>query len=493
MIKENTRLFVIVSISACLVSCADQQSREKEVPEEKPVVRIYSGNPFYWECDGKPTLLIGGSVEDNLFQIPDLKEHLDLLVSVGGNYLRCTMSSRDQGNEKPYEKVNGIYDLTRPNPSYWKKFEDFLRLTCERDIVIQIELWATYDFYHSPGGWAENVFNPVNNSNYTTEESRLPEIIDHTAQLKINPFFETVPEINDNKPVLEFQKDFVDKILSYSLQYNHVLYCIDNETNARPEWGEYWSKYVRDRAEETGKSIFITEMWDNWDPTGGNVEGVRQQEHATHPFLGRSKVANTIQAPGLYDYIDVSNNNAQNGEVHYLSALYVRNWMERTGIIRPINNVKIYGGTIYEDYTRDWAGSYKDGEERFWRDVFAGHASVRFHRPPYGHGLSPVAQHHIRSMRMLTDSLDFFNHAPASELLKEREPNEAFCLAYRAQEYAIYFPGEGEVKLLTDPGLHEMRWLHIRSSTWRNPEEVTDPAMIATPDNDQWVVWIGKK
>ncbi|MFO7935244.1 MAG: hypothetical protein R6U78_14340 [Bacteroidales bacterium] len=376
-----------------MVSCADQQSRETLVPEERPVIKIYSGNPFYWYYDGKPTLLIGGSVEDNLFQIPDLKEHLDLLVAAGGNYLRCTMSSRDRGNDKPYEKVNGLYDLNRPDPSYWNKFRDFLRFTCERDIIIQVELWATYDFYNSPGGWAENVFNPANNSNYTPEVSQLPEVIDHTAQLKINPFFETVPQINDNELVLEFQKMFIDKILS------------------------------------------------------SNVEGVRQQDHATHPFLDRSKAANTINAPELYDYVDVSNNNAQNGEVHYLSALYVRNRVEETGIIRPVNNVKIYGGTIYEDYTRDWAGSYKDGEERFWRDVFAGHASVRFHRPPYGHGLSPVAQHHIRSMRMLTDSLDFFNHVPANELLTERESNEAFCLASGDREYAVYFPGRGGVML----------------------------------------------
>ena len=494
-IKNMRKIISVLSIIAFLItlSCIVENKKDAGKNDSKTGIKIYAENPFYWEYDGEPKLLIGGSVEDNVFQIPNVEEHLDLLVSVGGNYLRCTMSSRDKGNEKPYSKTNGLYNLDQPNPAYWKKFADFLKLTHERDIIIQVELWATYDFYQSPAGWAENVFNPQNNTNYTAEESNLPEVTEHTAQFKINPFFETVPELNNNELVLKFQQSFIDTVLSHTLNYDHVLYCIDNETNAKPEWGAYWARYIRDKADDAGKTIYITEMWDNWDPTNGNVEGVRHQEDATHPFLGRSKVANTINSPELYDFVDISNNNAQNGEVHYRSALYVRNLIERTENIRPINNVKIYGGTIYEPWTRDWAGSYKDGEERFWRNVFAGHASVRFHRPPYGHGLSPVAQQHIKSMRMLTDSLDIFNHVPATDSLSKREPNEAFCLAIPGSEYAVYFPAHGHVELSAEPGTYEMRWLHIRSSTWRNAENVKNPSVLETPDNDQWVVMLRKK
>lgn len=459
---------------------------------ENTRIKIYTENPFYWEVNGEPTLLIGGSIEDNLFQIDNLVEQLDLMVEAGGNYLRSTMSSRDEGNVKPYRLFDGKYDLTKPNPAYWYKFKKFLNETEKRNIIIQVELWATYDFYQRPLQWAENVFNPKNNLNYTSEESGLPEVVDHTAQFRINPFFETIPALNDIELVRNFQKDFIDRILSLSLEYDHVLYSIDNETNAHPEWGKYWSEYIRKKAEHVGKKIYITEMWDNWDPTDGNVEGVRSQEDASHPFLDRSKVANTINSPELYDFVDISNNNAQNGEVHYRSSLYVRNWVERTGTIRPVNNVKIYGGTIYEEYTKDWAGSYKDGEERFWRNIFAGHASVRFHRPPHGHGLSPVAQHHIKSMRMLTDSLDFFQHLPSNDILEEREPNEAFSLAIPGVEYALYFPGKGSIHLNAEPGTYEMRWLHIRSSSWRNPKKIEDPAIIKTPDNDQWALWLRK-
>ena len=54
-------------------------------------------------------------------------------------------------------------------------------------------------------------------------------------------------------------------MLSHSLKYGHVLYCMDNETSGEEAWGAYWAKYIRKRAEEAGNEVFVTEMWDDWD------------------------------------------------------------------------------------------------------------------------------------------------------------------------------------------------------------------------------------
>ena len=138
---------------------------------EKERIQPYPDNPFYWQYRGKPVLLLGGSVEDNLFQIPNLKEHLDLLHAVGGNYIRCTMSSRDPGDVWPNMRVDEgqPYDLTRPNDEYWQRFSNCLQWCFERDIILQIELWDRFDYSRAP--WLENPFNPKNNINYTTAES----------------------------------------------------------------------------------------------------------------------------------------------------------------------------------------------------------------------------------------------------------------------------------------------------------------------------------
>src|SRR5690554_1212964 len=52
----------------------------------------YAENPYYLQYESKPVLLLGGTDQDNLFNHPQslepdgLESHLDLLVSVGGNY-----------------------------------------------------------------------------------------------------------------------------------------------------------------------------------------------------------------------------------------------------------------------------------------------------------------------------------------------------------------------------------------------------------------------
>ena len=79
-------------------------------------IRPWSEDTRYWQYRGQPVLLIGGSREDNLFQIDDLEEQLNLLASVGGNYIRNTMSDRDEGNVYPYLRLDdGRYDLGQWN------------------------------------------------------------------------------------------------------------------------------------------------------------------------------------------------------------------------------------------------------------------------------------------------------------------------------------------------------------------------------------------
>ncbi|MBN1559894.1 hypothetical protein JW998_06560 [candidate division KSB1 bacterium] len=117
-------------------------------------------------------LLLGGSDEDNLFNHPDippngLAAHLDLLVSLGGNYVRNTMSSRDEGNLWPHDRdpETGLYDLDRFGDAYWQRFGDFLEMTRQRSIIVQIEVFDRFDYARDP--WDRNPFNPKNNINYT--------------------------------------------------------------------------------------------------------------------------------------------------------------------------------------------------------------------------------------------------------------------------------------------------------------------------------------
>ena len=46
-------------------------------------IRPFEHNPRYWQYKSQPVLLVGGSKDDSLFQIPDLKQHLDELCPSG--------------------------------------------------------------------------------------------------------------------------------------------------------------------------------------------------------------------------------------------------------------------------------------------------------------------------------------------------------------------------------------------------------------------------
>jgi hypothetical protein len=436
---------------------------------QKNRIDIYDKNPAYWQYKGKPVLLLGGTKDDSLFQIPDLKAHLELLKSVGGNYIRNTMSSRnDKGFEvQPFRKLSsGKYDLNQWNNEYWNRFENMLKLTQQRDIIVQIEVWATFDYYRNH--WEVNPFNPKNNINYTTDQSRLPvQVNSHPIQCE-NNFFWSVPAENNQRIVLKYQQKFVDKILSYSLKYGNVLYCMDNETSVTPEWGKYWSQYIKAKAKAAGVLVHTTEMWDKWD-------------------LAHSMHNATFDHPETYSFVDISQNNHQKGQQHWDNAQ--RQLARIAGNVRPLNNVKIYGADEYGRF-----GDDRDGMERFWRNIFGGLASARFHRPTSGLGLGTKAQANIRSMRMITDKMDVFTCAPHNDLLSNRETNEAYCLAHPGAEYALYFPNGGDVTL--DIGALnkqvKVHWLDIMKSRWSDPQSVDGNGKITLrcPSKGYWAVLV---
>ncbi len=379
--------------------------------------------PQYWEYGGEPLMLLGGSDEDNLFQLSGLEEQLNLLLSVGGNYVRNTMSSRDSGNVWAFylDPKSGIYDLNQWNPEYWRRFQELLELSSEREVIVQVEVWATFDFYRE--NWDNNPFNPRNNNNYTAERTRLPlEVPTHPIYCD-NPFFWSVPSHLNNMALLQYQQAFVDKLLSYSLAYDHILYCIDNETSVTSEWGRFWSEYIRKKAAEMGKTVHVTEMWDPWD-----------LDHISH--------RETFDHPETYSFVEISQNNHQRGQNQWDNGLYQINKLHLAGNLRPVNNIKTYG-----NFMGQHGGGTHNGIQSFIRSTLFGSAAVRFHRPTSGLGLSDTAQAVIQSMRMATDRIDFFNAEPHNELLLERKENEAYCRAVPGKDYLVYFPEAGAVEL----------------------------------------------
>jgi hypothetical protein len=485
-------IVIIVPITLVLSSC-NLKGRAGFADENREADRIrpWPENPRYWQYKGEPVLLLGGSDQDNLFNHPNIgpagsEAHLDLLASVGGNYIRNTMSSRDRidpdsdlyndDNLYPFylEEETGLYDLNRWNDAFWKRFRDFLQNTAERDIIVQIEIWDRWDYsgdrwpHYMAYGWSAHPFNPKNNINYEAGETNLDN-----EKWQGHPIFRTIPELDSVPRVLVYQEALVDKLLSITFEYNHILYCISNESDASEEWSRHWALFLKDRASRAGAGIEVTEMWNHWD--------------LNHPMHSR-----TFGHPYLYSFVDISQNNHQQGQRHWDNLQAARQILADT--LRPMNNVKIYGGEIH-------GGGLNEGAHKLWRNILGGSASARFHRPGkvpgyYGAGLSELAQTQVKSARMFLDEFDLFRSEPdmESRLLGNRNENEAYLAYIPGKQYAVYFPDGGSVNLdMSDArGVFTMKWLDISGSTWSDQISLQADELVEVkaPGAGQWIAII---
>jgi len=461
-------LIFLLAVSGCLPGPGGN-------PGENDI-KPYKENPRYWQYKGKPVLLLGGTQDDNLFQIPGLEEHLDLLQSVGGNYIRNTMSSRDSGNTWPfYLQPDGYYDLDRWNEEYWKGFESLLRLTDERDIIIQIEVWDRFDFSTDP--WKANPFNSANNVNYTEVECGMEEDYPKHPAGDLQPFFHSLPRLPLYRQELElvrkYQEKFVDKLLSYSLNYGNVLYCMDNETSTPPDWGKYWMRYIQDRAGD--KRVYTTDMFDKF-------------------FIPHqcASCRAAIEHPETYEFLDVSQINSRNfNRMHWDTLSWILQQRDLYSL-RPVNCVKVYGGM-----NSSWgSGSNEDGIERFVRNVIGGCAAVRHHRPPHGNGLSAKSQASIKSVRKIETMVKMWEMKPHMELLSDTDDDEAYLTAKKGEIYLIMFPDGGRITLdLNDsPGEFSGRWISIGSGSWGEKFSLKGGSLteIASPGPGGWFAVISR-
>ena len=433
-------------------------------------IQPWPENPAYWQYQGKPILLLGGSDEDNLFNNPALLEdNLVKMRACGANYIRSTLSIRDEGNVAPYKMRGDKYDLDTFNPEFWNRLERSIRLMEKQDGIVQIEFWATFDHYRE--FWINHPFNPAKNWDVTQENSRLlPKWDFHPAE-RPQPFFFSVPGLNDDKVVLKYQEAYVRKVLDVTLPYPNVLYCLDNETRAPAEWAWYWGRFIQEEGKKRNTSIQVTEMWDDWD--------LRKEEHSR-----------TYLHPDIFSFVDVSQNNWQIGQTHYDRLIEYRARLKSLpGGLRPMNNVKVYqrqGGRLPNDPAINI--------DRWWQNLFAGCASTRFHRPTGGIGLDEAAQQVIRAARHFTANFDVFHSEPLPKALSDREENEAYCLAVADRAYALYFPQGGEVVLALprEARLYTLRWFDPRrdeflesqvsdstESSWRLKSPATGSTWLA--------------
>lgn len=453
-----TLLFVMV-----LWGCYSGKAQDKVIDAAADVLRPYKANPAYWQYKGDPVLLLGCTDDDNLFQMEGLEAHLDALAEAGGNYIRNTMSYRDTGNVLPYKRLSdGRYDLEEWGEEFWLRFENMLEWTAARDIIVQIEVWDRFDY--SRDRWDINPFHPDNNVNYEMKDGIFERYYPHHPGADKHPFFHSIPGLPMYSPALDriraYQEGYIDKMLSYTLKYGHVLYCMNNETTTPVTWGDYWIDYIRDKAEKKGVEVYLTDMYDHF---------FRVSSCESCQAL--------IAKPEYYTFMDISQINSRNfGQVHWDTLQRIMD-LRNLYPIRPVNNTKIYGGGNFGFGT----GTNQDGVERFCRNVIGGCASARHHRPPHGNGLNEKAKASLRATRKVEEWVKFWDIRPRMDLLGNRKDNECYLAAEEGVSYVLYFPAGGEVELdlRGESGPYTLHWVSVSTGEKGKEEKVTGGKKVA--------------
>jgi hypothetical protein len=272
--------------------------------------------------------------------------------------------------------------------------------------------------------------------------------------------------------VRQFQEKFISRMLSYSLKYGNVLYCMNNETSTPPEWGRYWMKFIKDDAAESGVEVYVTDMFDDvWKPQSS------------------AKLRQAFDNPQVYPFIDISQVNSRTfNEAHWNNLMWIMNQVKKHP--RPLNNTKIYSA----GQTSWGSGTPKDGVERFWRNLIAGSASCRFHRPGAGIGLNDTAKGCILTTRKVEKLIKFWEVEPHMGLLSNREDDEAYIATKLGEQYVLYFTDGGSVGLNLKgcQGKFQLRWIDIRTGNWVDRKAIPGGRVVTVnaPDKGPWVAVI---
>ncbi|MDT3435503.1 hypothetical protein [Haloarcula sp. 1CSR25-25] len=454
----------------------DDDGANKTVSDSsnQPGIKPWDSNPRYWEYRGEPIILIGATDNDALFQwgqpteaiedqlhretegpscvTPDkdhyhLVKQMDRLVRSGGNFVRNTMGARREGDVYPFlKREDGLYDLDEWNEEFWELYDLFLKETYRRDIIPQIELWDGHNYQsrteQSDGfpQWEAQPFNPQNNINYTEEETILTKKYTAGYKKETHPFFKSIPALRDDEILLSYQEKFVEKVLFHSFEYNHVLFCIQNESWADQSWSNYWREFIQMLADRERKEhVYVSDM--------------RRDSASVAPVTEHG-----------FDYAEVSQSGVSSGEQHH--QVIAEGWKELSNEPVPMNSTKQYGNDEIE-----WTDGSHEGIARLWRSLFSGQAAVRNHRPPYGLGQKPIALNHVKSLRTVADLIkphNCFPHQTEKGRLTNRSEDECYLLVNPGRVYAIYFPDSGHVRLDVSEfnGHVSRRWLMANQAQW---------------------------
>ena len=168
-----------------------------------------------------------------------------------------------------------------------------------------------------------------------------------------------------------------------------------------------------------------------------------------------------------------------------------------------LHMTKLYGNDLALDgkpWSRFRPGDTDNAIEEWWRNLLAGMAGVRFHRPTAGIGLCDLSKNCIRATRKVETLVKFWDVEPKLDLLTDRQPDEAYLAADPGKRYILYFTknGAGSVGLNLNGYSRtefQLRWVNVATGDWGPTGTVAGGQTVTLDrpsDAEHWVAVITK-
>lgn len=340
-------------------------------------IQVYPPNPFYLQYRGQPLFLFGcnqGWTASLQNLDHDYQREFDKLAEVGGNLVRITpficpkvddeTRFDDRSNNLPWRREGGLYHLDLEhdggNPRFWDRLAELVAFAYERNIVISFEFWDLYGPARGPGGnlafrtppgdrWSAHPFFPGNSSDLQGDD-QLP------AQTHMRDIAFCRPVTRGGYArALQFQEQYVRRLLDVLSPYPNIIYCMVNETSADKSWSDHWLNFTH---------RYFAEVWDN----APHLAGEMPREYT---FTENFTVEDMLE-DDRYDFADTSQYYTGTGLVEMrkvksnLPRFYAH--CRQTGQVKPLTCMKIYN---------------RLAPAVLWMRLFGGAASARYHRVIY--------------------------------------------------------------------------------------------------------------
>ncbi|MEX2511564.1 MAG: hypothetical protein WD398_01550 [Cyclobacteriaceae bacterium] len=430
-------------------------------------IQAYPNNPHYLSWGNTPVFLIGAAgfhswtpnSRPGTAQIENQLEKMGKLINeINSPHIMGMvrwlpydpMNHLHDGKVKevlqPWKKnPDGKYDLSQFSPDWEKRLLKLLESSLEKRIIVVMELWDDWSVTRGPGGaydpggnfgWNGHPFNPKNNINY--DEETLPA----TTQACEAPFYQTLPSKSNNQEVFQYQKIYIDHLLSLIKGYPHVLLNVNNESRADLVWSRYWAEYAKKQFPMIGDMPSTNRK----DGGGECIDGFNPMALALDPLYGFVDISQGVSG---HEFNSPTAQAIEGGK----RIMAYREAMKANGQVKPL--------VVSKDYTRDENG----GDIVIWSRFINGTASTRFHRPAADAPPSVVEFQHAAMLRLgkFVSKIKFWEFSPSPQLItKLPEGMAANALSNETDVLVLQLLGGQKnvaMEILLPAGQWKMTWI----------------------------------